>query len=167
MSSEEKFLLDTDVFTQAGRLYYRFSVARTFWESIKKSAEAGRIWTIDIVRDEIYRGGDDVADWLRNEFPSSRILSTADTDVSRSFAPIMTWVTNHAHFSQANKNKFASDADGWLVALAKARGFTVVTQEALVTDPKTKKIKIPNTCKQFSVNFRNTYEMLEELGISF
>jgi len=43
----------------------------------------------------------------------------------------------------------------------------VVTQEKLIIDSNTKKIKIPNLCQQYDVEYVNLFEMLKQLEVRF
>lgn len=62
------------------------------------------------------------------------------------------------------KQEFASVADGWLVAYAKAHECTVVTHEQSHKDSK-RRIYIPDVCQAFSVKYTDPYAMLRSLGI--
>lgn len=55
-------------------------------------------------------------------------------------------------------------ADGWIVAFAHAKSGIVVTQEIYAAQIKNR-IKIPNACEAFGVNYVNTYDMLRSLKI--
>ena len=50
---------------------------------------------------------------------------------------------------------------------ATGRGQTVVTHEKLITDPNHKKVKIPNICEQFGVDYTDTYSFLRSTGAIF
>jgi hypothetical protein len=71
-----------------------------------------------------------------------------------------------SQFTQAARAEFATVADGWVVAYAKAHGLKVVTHEVYAPNIK-KRVKIPNVCVEFSVDYCNTFEMLQELGVKF
>ena len=76
------------------------------------------------------------------------------------------WVQGEQQFTGAAKAEFASVADGWVVAYAKANGLVVVTHEEYAPDAK-KKVPIPNVCLEFDVDYCNTFEMLRELKVQF
>ena len=79
----------------------------------------------------------------------------------------MDWVQDSSQFTQAAKDAFAGKADGWLVAYAMGGNtHVVVTNE--VYDPNIRReVKLPNICKQFEVDYQDTYEMLRILGARF
>lgn len=67
-------------------------------------------------------------------------------------------------FTDSAKSEFASVADSWLIACAKAFNYILVTHEEY--DPNIKKrIPIPNACRAFNIDFINTFEMLRRLNI--
>lgn len=55
-------------------------------------------------------------------------------------------------------------ADSWLIAMAKAYQYTIVTHEEYKSDIK-RKIPIPNVCRAFDIPYINTFEMLRRLGV--
>jgi len=62
------------------------------------------------------------------------------------------------------KAEFASVADSWLIAYAKAYGCTVVTNETYNKEIR-RKIQIPNVCEAFGIEYMNTFEMLRKLKV--
>jgi len=75
----------------------------------------------------------------------------------------MQWVQDQQRFSVAKKVIFADTADGWIVAYARAKGSIVVTEEQPA--PQSSKIKIPDVCAAFGVQYVNTFVMLRSLGM--
>ncbi len=164
MSSDPPYVLDANVFIEAARRYYAFDLAPGFWHHLSHFASIGRIQSIDRVRQELERGKDDLADWVRSERFGNGFASTNDTGVIQSYSSVMAWVQAYPQFSGAAKANFATVADGWLIAYAKAKGGIVVTHE--VPDPGAKgRVKIPNVCQVFSVPFLDTFKMLRALGV--
>lgn len=159
------YLLDANVFIEAARRYYAFDLAPKFWEVLVRHAEAGQIQSIDRVKQELERGKNELATWVKGTF-NAAFASTDDTDVFRSFAEIMTWVQAQGQFLEAAKSDFASGADGWLVAYARVKGCVVVTHERPAPDAR-RRVPIPNVCEAFDVPFVDTFEMLRTLGERF
>jgi hypothetical protein len=158
-------VLDANVFIEAARRYYAFDLAPGFWQSLIDCAAAEQIRSIDKVADELAKGKDELADWAENNFADA-FASTDSNDVTQSYAEIITWVTGQVQFSGAAKADFAQGADGWLVAFARAKGYTVVTHEELAPDVR-RKVPIPNVCNAFGVPYINTFQMLRALGVRF
>jgi hypothetical protein len=160
------YLLDTNIFIQAKNEYYSFAVCPGFWEALPWLHERRLIWSIDRVKDEIEEGKDDLADWVADTAPETLFSATSGTEVQRSFSEVMAWVQGNRQFTQAAKAGFAAVADGWLIAYARTKGLVVVTQETYEAELR-KRVKIPNVCEQFNVQYVNTFRMLEDLKTQF
>lgn len=61
---EEKFLIDSNSFMAPYRQYYAFDLIPTYWDELSKRTESGRLVLLDMVKNEIDKGGDDLADWV-------------------------------------------------------------------------------------------------------
>ena len=105
-------------------------------------ATTGSIVSIDRVQIELQRGKDVLAQWATEDFAHG-FASTRNQDVQREYAKMMEWVMEQSQFKDAAKEKFARDADGWLVAYARANSCIVVTHEELAPDVRNK-VPIPN-----------------------
>jgi hypothetical protein len=117
------------------------------------------------VHDELLKQNDWVKTWLA-ECDKQFFRRTSDADVISAYRQIINWTQNNPNFTTANKSKFAAGADGWLIAYALCNKCTIATQE--IYEPQTKaKIKIPNVCEVFHVNYCNTFDMLRALEIRF
>lgn len=159
------YVLDANVFIEAARRYYAFDLAPPFWESLVQHAASGRIYSIDRVKQELERGKDELATWATSQFTDA-FASTDEEDVIESYSEVMSWVQEQNQFIDAAKADFAAVADGWLVAYAKAKDYTLVTHELPAADAR-KKVPIPNVCEAFGVSYIDTFEMLRELGVRF
>ena len=157
------FALDANVFIEAHRHYYAFDLAPKFWEDLIQHAASGRVESIDRVKVELQKGGDQLAAWANEQFACA-FASTDEEDVIQCYGDIMKWVNAQPQFSHAAKADFARGADGWLVALARAKRRVVVTHEVLNLDVR-RKIPIPNVCQAFDVPYVNTFEMMRRLGV--
>lgn len=159
------YALDANVFIQAHRRHYAFSLCPGFWDCLPNYHSVGRLISIDKVRDEL-RTGDPLDDWARHTAPSSLFASTADPGIQAEFASMMRWVQSSAHYLPQAKSEFARVADGWLAAFAKAKNYTLVTHEE--HDPLSKKrVPLPTLCLQFGVPYLDTFSMLKDLGARF
>jgi hypothetical protein len=161
----EKYVLDTSMFIQAARSYYALDLAPRFWESLVAHARDGRVMSIDRVQEELGRGNDELASWANGRFGSA-FVPTDGPEVIDGYRELMEWVQSQDQFFDAAKADFASGADGWLVAYARANGCVVVTQEVLNPDVK-RKVPIPNVCRAFNVPWIDTFTMLRNLGVRF
>jgi len=150
---------------EAANRYYAFDIAPAFWEHLILHASAGRLCSIDRVRDELLEQKDRLAQWARTEF-REWFERTDREDVVREYREVMEWVNQHPRYTSAAKAVFAEEEDGWLIAFARAEGCIVVTQEKPEPESK-KKVKIPDVCDHFGVPWIDTFEMLRRLRIKF
>ncbi len=166
MSAGPVYVLDSDVFMTAARSYYAFDLVPNFWDGLVQSAKNGRLLSIDRVMHEIDRGKDKLKDWANNDF-HTWFVSTSSSAIVSAYQQVIQWGLNHPQFTPAAKHEFAKadNADSWLVAYAIAKGCVVVTNEKF--DAKIRrKIKIPNVCQAFNVQYVDLFEMLRQLGVT-
>lgn len=165
----EKFILDSNFFIQASRSTYPLDVAISFWQKVQQLANAGTIISIDKVRDEIYRNEDELTQWCKDNLPDEFFLDS--DEVIDEYTLVVQWAASRGeHFKQSAIDEFLSYelADAWLVAncLAKRETHSIVTYET--SDPKSKRrIKIPDVCIAFDVQYTNTMGMFRALGERF
>ena len=158
------FVLDTNVFIQAHRRYYAQDVCPGFWECLAHYSLEKRVVSIDRVRDEILRPNP-LVEWV-SEAPSELFVSSAELPVIHAFTEMVNWVHGNEQFRPEAKSEIARVADGWLAAYARVHNAVVVTQEVFNADVR-KRIPLPNVCRQFGVDCRDTFEMLRELEVRF
>lgn len=166
MANDRVFLLDANVFIEAKRRYYAFDLCPGFWEALIWQHRENRIKSIDRVKRELERGGNDLAIWVAAAMPESCFASTDDADVAGNFGLMATWVQRQAQFNPEAKALFATTADGWLIAYAKFYNLVLVTHETFAPEVR-RKVPIPNVCKAFGVDYTDTFQMLRDLGVVF
>lgn len=157
-------VLDTNVFIDAYKRYYRFDLVPSFWRTLLNLAESGSVISIDRVKEEIVRGGkDELTNWITSEF-DGWFMSTDEERVFDSYRQIIDWVQEQDQYKDYAKAEFASVADSWLIAYAKGYHCTVVTHEKFNPDSK-KKVPIPNVCAAFGVSCMDPFEMLRRFNV--
>ena len=168
MSRKAHFYLDSDVFIAAKNSYYAFTICPGFWKSLIHLHAKDRIFSIDQVRREILAGreSEDLVQWGKNELPDEFFLPTDSKDVLNAFAEVMLWVQRSSQYTEPAKAKFATEADGWLVAYARVHQGIVVTNEQPRPDSRSR-ILLPDVCAKFDVENYNTFTMLKELKVRF
>jgi predicted nucleic acid-binding protein len=159
------YILDANVFIEAHRRYYAFDIAPPFWASLVDAASAGRVGSIDWVKKELDRGNDELTKWADNKFAQAFARTDGD-DVIQSYGEIMEWVQAQGQFSDGAKDEFADGADGWLIAYARVNGYVIVTHEEYAPEAR-RKIPIPNVCREFGVQYLDTFKMLRNMGVRF
>lgn len=161
-----RYLLDADVFITAKNRYYAFDICPGFWASVIHHHRAGRTYSIDRVKGEVLAGGkaDDLVEWVKRELPAKFFLSVDDETVTTAYTRVVQWVQQSPQYFDQAKAKFATGADGWLVAYSMAHSTVVVTNEQPRPEARNA-IKLPDVCDQFDVPYIDTFHMLRDLGV--
>jgi predicted nucleic acid-binding protein len=159
------YVLDSNVLIDAHRRYYAFDLAPKFWDSLIMHSEENRICSIDKVKDELAKGNDAHWKWANDHFLNA-FHSTDEDEVQKVYRSLMGWANANERYAPAAKAEFASVADAWLIAYAKAKNYILVTDEKIAESAQ-RRIPIPNVCKEFNVPYIGTFEMLRKLGVKF
>ncbi len=168
MTAPAPFVLDSDVFIAAKNAYYAFDICPGFWNGILRASRQGSIRSIDRIRNELLLGRkeEDLVQWVTKELPAAFFHDSNADDVSSAFADVMLWVQRNGQYFDRAKAKFATEADGWLVAYAMVHRTVVVTNEQPRPDSRNR-VLLPDVCVQFHVPYKDTFVMLRELAVRF
>jgi len=168
MSTDRPYLLDSDVFIAAKNSYYAFAICPGFWDSLIHHQGVGNVCSIDRVKSELLAGRktEDLVQWVKNEVPSAFFIETGEQSVASSYGKVMLWVQRNPQYFDQAKAKFATEADGWLVAYAMIHGVTVITNEQPRPQSRNR-ILLPDVCNQFNVTYKDTFAMLHELAVRY
>ncbi len=149
------YLLDANVFIQAKNLHYGLDFCPAFWDWLVDRNEAGIVFSIERVGDEIDAGRDELSEWASARGTGFFLL--ADAEMLAVLGEVSTWATVQS-YEPAAVNAFLQVADYYLVAYALAHGHTVVTHEIASNSPK--RIKIPDACIGLGIKCVTPFEML-------
>ena len=155
-------LLDSNVFIQASNLHYGLDFCPAFWEWLKKSNQAGKVFSISQVLDELAAGNDELAGWAKLQ--GDVFYKEIDAVTLAKLTEVAEWVQLEG-YEAAAINTFLQVADYYLISYALAHGHIVVTHE--VPANTTRKIKIPNVCVGVGVGCINPYAMLRRERAKF
>jgi len=151
------YLLDTNVFIQAKNLHYGLDFCPAFWDWLIASNARGCVFSIDKVKDEIDEGEDELKDWVLGD--GNNLFLKTDESTSDLFTKLSVWAQGK-NYKQGAINDFFKAADFFLIAYALAHKHIVVTHETW--EDSTKKIKIPNVCRELDLKCMSPYEMLRQ-----
>ena len=157
------FLLDTNTLIQGKNEAYGFDICPGFWDFIKSEHEAGNLYSIKQVGDELKNGKDELAKWARSQ--GSGFFLPFDTEAAAAMTEVVTWVEGK-DFTDTAKRKFYRSADQYLISFAKAHGHTLVSHEVLNREQKNN-VKIPVVCEAVQVPCVRTYDWLRSRGAKF
>ncbi len=168
MADQPTYLVDSDVLITAKNLYYAFDLCPGFWKTLIHCHGEGRVFSVDRVRNELLvgRSDEDLFRWVKNVVPEEFFLPVDTDEVARVYTEVMMWVQGHPSYFNPAKAKFATGADGWLVACAQVRGATVVRNEQPAPASR-RDVKLPDVCDAFGVPRQDTFAMLRALGAQF
>lgn len=160
----DRYVLDANVFIEPHQRFYGFDICPGYWTALKRLNQASSICSIDKVRKELLAQDDALSDWVKDLDLPDFFKQTSDQAVIRQYRDMIAWVQANPQFTNSAKAKFASAADGWLVAFAKVSRKIVVTLEVYDANIK-KDVPIPNLCEQFDVPYVDLFEMLRALDV--
>ncbi|MCO6489519.1 MAG: DUF4411 family protein [Phaeodactylibacter sp.] len=158
-----RYCLDTNIFIQAQNGPYAMDIVPAFWDWLDQQVIAGSLFSSFMVHQEIIAGTDDLAIWAKAR-NNTGLFEPPSADAQRIFGAISNYVLSN--YTPAEANFFLQGADPWVIAQAQAENAKVVTMEKLV-GANSKKVKIPNICNEFGVDWLNTYQLLRELQARF
>ncbi len=158
-----RYCLDTNIFIQAQNGPYAMDIVPAFWDWLDQQVAAGHLFSSIMVQQEVTAGTDDLTNWAKAR-NNSGLFEPPSPDAQRIFGDISNYVLSN--YTTAEANAFLQGADPWVIAQAQAENAKVVTMEKLV-GANSKKVKIPNICNEFGVDWLNTYQLLRELQARF
>lgn len=154
------YVLDTSSFIVLGHYFpERFP---SFWQLFDTLVQSGRIISVREVKRELEHQATraHLVDWIKR---NPGCFKTPDSDETRFVAEIF----KVPHFQQLvgsrQRLQGTPAADPFLIAAAKIRGGSVITEEA----SKPHAAKIPNVCAHFGVGCLNLEELMAKESWSF
>lgn len=160
-----RYALDANAFIDARRRWYPFAVCPGYWDALAWHMGSGVLCSIDKVLAELHDA--ELQDWIAAKNLAPYFMSSNTEEIGAIFSQLMSWVVER-DFTPAAKEEFADaeNADGWLVAYAKANSLVVATHER--SDPlRRNKVQVPDLCDQFGVRWTTPFDMLKELDVQF
>lgn len=162
---QTKYALDANILINAHWDYYPIDVFPGFWDFLSNNITVGRILIIDRVRGEI-KSLPQLVQWIDQVADSTFVSTVIQPAIADTYGRMADWVQGNPQYLPAAEDKFARDADGWLVAYGYISDSVVVTNE--VFDPNVRiRVPIPNLCDEFDVEYKNALDMLRDLDARF
>lgn len=157
-----RFLLDANVFIEAKNRYYGFDILPPFWDWLDQKRIDDEISSVLPVYDEIQKGNDNLASWVKDRKGPDWWLPVSDKEFQKEYIEIVSWVMAQ-DFTEPAKDAFLAGADPWLIAASKALGASCVTHEKMDLLRKSK-VLIPVVSRQFNVSTLDTFELIRGFG---
>ncbi|MGD1148593.1 MAG: DUF4411 family protein [Thermoanaerobaculaceae bacterium] len=149
------YLLDANIFIQAKNLHYGLDFCPAFWDWLVAGNNAGRVFSIEKVGDELEAGEDELSSWALQQGPG--FFLPPDAATLPALQRVSTWV-NSQHYSPAAASTFFQVADYYLVAYALAHSHVVVTHEK--PSDSVNKVKVPEPCIGLGIKCMTPFQML-------
>lgn len=167
--SREKFLVDTNSFIEPYNKYYPFDLAENFWKQLKHHIEVGNIVLLDMVKDEITKGKDELSEWISS-------INVEEIDhrtpaIISNYSKILQNIQEDSSYKETALANWAQEtvADAWLIATAKVNNYTIITferkQKMLNSRNSFKNAKIPDVAEDFGVKVADLYYLMRTLEI--
>mgnify|MGYP006067288613 FL=1 len=166
----EKFLIDSNSFMTPYRQYYAFDLVPTFWKELSKQTQSGTLILLDMVKAEIEKGKDELADWINKE-SGFVVCNHIAPEIIGKYQQVLQYVQTCGLYKEQALQTWANNdvADPWLIAVAAVNNYTLITAEVpsggLSIKTPNKAAKIPDVAKAFGVKKGNLYYMMRHLNI--
>ncbi|MBO1305287.1 DUF4411 family protein [Enterococcus sp. 669A] len=171
----KKYLIDSNSLISPYRTFYQFDIVPSFWEWFKQTYDQS-VYLVDRVRDELCHAKgdnkDDLQIWVETYCldRSKIIFPNSDSAVLTEYANVLNHIETSPFYKQRSYDEWAvfEKADPWLIAIAKAHDYTIVTMEErnLNLNPKNptgKEPRIPDVCAALGVRCINLYDLMREV----
>lgn len=155
------YALDTNVLIHAWRDLLPIDVAPGFWEQLEALGLDGAVIISTEVVKELEKRDDDLLAWVKER---AFMHKESEEDVQSVVGDVLAVEVNEHKPSLVDPHRPDSDGDVWVIALAKVRRATVVSQECSAPLAK-KKAKIPDVCSALDIRCINLLAFMRESGI--
>ena len=149
------YCFDSSALMHAATRAYPIEVFTSFWERFSASVEEGLVIAPDEVLREVERKDDGLHAWCRAH---RKLVVPLTEDVQQAAIEITASVP-----SLVDLKKGRGQADPFVVALARIRSATVVTEE----NAKPSSPKIPDACRKFGVPCIKLLDFIREMRWKF
>lgn len=167
MAHSKIYCFDTSALFDAGIRWYPPDRFPSFWKRLEDLVETGRLKVPVLVAQEATKKTHTVAQWV-NKIKKLHPEVFIDPDI-RTQEALKEISSKYPDWTAKGRNR----ADPFVVATAMTQGWTVVTGEhpslsLPISQPKTQhKLKIPNICDDFSVDWIGIPDLIKEENWSF
>ncbi len=151
------YCIDTSALLDGWTRWYPAEIFPTLWDRLAAIVRAGQLIAPEDVLLELRKQDDALTKWAKAQ---TALFHPLDTSTQEALREVM------AAFPRlVNTQKDRSTADPVVIALAKVRGFAVVTGEKAAGT--TERPRIPNVCQHFGIRHLNLTALIRENGWVF
>ena len=159
------FFLDTNIFVESKKHFYAPDICPAFWQWLcEEGANCQSIRSISKVLKELEAGSDDLLKWVQKMLPKEFFINTyRDDEIIEEWRKMQDSLESSGRWDGSRLRNFISQADVWLIAIAKVKEGCVVTNEYV--NPIQKRIKIPLVAEEFGVPCCTISDVMRSMGI--
>lgn len=150
-----KYVLDTNVFINMQR-HHPFDVFGSLWTKMADTIDTGTVISCNEVLDELAIGNDSLLQWAKQR---NGAFVSSGADVQHIVREIL-----QQHPLLVTGTRKANSADPFVIALAKLKNCTLVSEETRAGAGQP--VKIPNVCEAYGVRLIKFVDFLREVRIS-
>ena len=167
--NQEVFLIDTNALLTPHLMYYPFDLAPSFWEQLEEKLKDGSVVLLDMVKNEITEGHDELSNWMKS-LQGINIIDHRTPEIIEKYSRVLGAVQSNTCYKQSALAEWSREsvADPWLIATAAVRKLTIVTFEkkngGLSPKNPSKNAKIPDVAIEFGVSVCDLYYMMRSLS---
>lgn len=171
--NSEKFLLDANSLIAPSKNFYPFDFAMGFWEHMKHIMKSGNVMLLDVVYDEVIRGGDELTKWLTEAVKGNPCkIAVQDKEIVEQYTAVLNYIMKcNLYKEQAISAWMKREvADPWLIAIAMAKNYVIITFEDHGNpqpQQKSKCIKIPDIADYFNVKYYDLFYFMRKMNFSW
>jgi len=123
-----KHLLDANTLIEAKNRYYGMTFCPGFWSWLLLQNQALELASIVSVKDELTKGKDDLAEWVKDH--AGLFHDISDEATQTAFGQVVEALAEQSSRMKVGAlEEFLGGADPWLIAKAMSTGAVVVTHE--------------------------------------
>ena len=163
-----QYLLDTNIYINFYDRAYRFEYFPSFWDAFEKVLNQYVVLPKIVVEET--NKSDEFKKWLEDNFKGEYLNHK---DYAEEWGQIIQHIAQHPCYSDKalidpRSCTHEKIADGWLIAIAKKDGLTLVTDEranpTLNAQNPSGAAKIPDIAKDFGIKCITMNEFFKEIG---
>ena len=165
---KQRFLIDANSLITPYKQYYPFDFASGFWEQMEQCIHEGNILFLDMVRNEILNGDDELSEWMK-KLKVAQIIDHRDPKILDHYRGVLQYIQSCPYYKETALMEWAREsvADPWLIATAVVYGCPIVTFETPNSNPNLKQpwkmAKIPEVASRFDVVTVDLFQMMRTL----
>lgn len=157
MKPDTVYCIDSNLIIQGRKHRYPPRRFASLWHNVERLIADGRMRASMMVREELTVAEDEIKEWVRDQHGLFVPLNKEQTDVVTKIQEDFDDLVDH------RKNK--SGADPFVIALARVRGYTVVTLETMAAPNE--RTRIPNVCAKYAIPCIDLIGLMDTEGWTF